>query len=223
MKQVRNRGPAPPSRVRILIVDDHSFIREGVRLFLQSHPGLRVTGEVPDGKSLLERLDRKDWDVLVLELVLPDWDGLELIRQIRRREPDRPILALTMLSEENYGVRALRAGADGYLSKGAPVAKFVEAIELLSKGHKYISPVLADRLATGLSEKAPVFPHEALSDREFQVMCRIAAGKSIKEIGRLLALSPKTVSTYRSRILSKMHLKGTAAIIEYVIEHRLLR
>ena len=208
--------------IRLQIASAHALIRSGLRLILDGGPRMRVTAESASGGDVLHSLQKTNWDVLLMDLMFPDCDGLELLREIRRKDQRRPILVLSVLAEDSRGVRALRAGADGYLGTETLPGRLMEAISLLARGQKVISPALASKVARKLTDRDESLAHEKLSDREFQVLCKIAAGSSTKEIGRILGVSPKTVSTYRSRVLSKMGLNTNAALVRYATEQKLI-
>jgi two-component system invasion response regulator UvrY len=207
--------------VRVLLVSGHTILRAGLRLLLDSDPRVRVGAEAADGAGLLVQIPQRTWEVLVTDLMVPDWDSLELLRQVRRSDR-RPVLVTSALAGDYFSIRTLRAGADGYVGKDSTPADLIEAILRVHGGQKFVTPERAAGLAGRFADGDRGFMHEGLSDREFQVLCRLGSGNSIKEIGRLLSVSPKTVSTYRSRLLAKMGLENDAALIRYVTEHRLV-
>jgi DNA-binding NarL/FixJ family response regulator len=214
-------GDAGP-RIRVLVADDHELVREGIRAVLKSHSQLHLLPAVRDGRALRDWVTRKGWDVLVVEPLISDADPLELLRELRDKASGRPILALSTLHEGTHGLRALKAGADGFLSKKCSSSLLAEAIERVVAGGKYVSPCLGEKLAWAMTKKEMNHPHEALSDREFQVLSRLVGGAPIKEIGRALSLSPKTVSTYRARILLKMGMASDAELIHYGVREKLV-
>lgn len=207
--------------MKVLIADDHAVVRRGVREILEEAPlGLFVDETASAGETLKAVRD-KAYDIVLLDISFPDGSGLDVLRQIRANCPHTRVLLLSMYPEEQYAQRALRLGASGYLTKDSAPNELVNAIQKVAVGGKYITQALAERLADEISMQVEKAPHETLSDREFQVLTRLGAGKSIHAIATELSLSPKTVSTYRSRLLEKLKLKTTADIIHYVIENRL--
>ena len=208
--------------LKILIVDDHAVVRQGLRLILTEGHEDATIGEAGTGEDAVQLVKDANWDVVVLDISLPDVSGLEVLRTIRDLRPRLPVIVLTMHAEEHYAVRALRAGASGYLTKETAPDKLVAAIRKVAAGGRYISEKLAEKLIYDLGLGAKALPHEALSDREFQVMCMIASGKATKEIALELGLSEKTISTHRSRILEKMNMKTNAELIRYAVESRLV-
>lgn len=211
--------------LKILLADDHRIFREGLKRILEERPGFVVAGEAEDGPQALDEAQRGDYDLMLLDISLPGMDGLEVLKQLRGGTSRLPVLILSMYPEEQYALRGLKAGADGYLAKESASEELVKAIEEVREGGKYITASIAERLATEVAggiEKGEVL-HEALSDREFQVMCLIGSGKRITDIAGELSLSVKTIWTYRSRILEKMGLRNNAEIIRYAIEKDLIR
>jgi DNA-binding NarL/FixJ family response regulator len=182
---------------------------------------LQVAGEACNGQEVLERIRSERWDVLVLDLSMPVRGGLEVLHDVKQICPNLPVLILSMYPENQYGIRALRAGAAGYMNKECALDELVAAIQKVVSGGKYVSPSLAERLAFELSGNLNKEPHELLSDREYDVMCMIGAGKSPDQIARELSLSIKTISTYRARVLQKLNLNKNAELIRYVLEHNL--
>ena len=207
---------------RIIIADDHEIVRAGLKQIILNDPELLVEGEAADGQELLEKLRKKAYDVVLLDMKMPGRSGLEILKQLKIEHPSLPVLVLSMHSEEQYAVRTIKAGASGYITKETAPDKLIEAIRKVCTGGKYISPSLAEKLADSLSDARSKPAHEYLTDREFQVMCMIASGKTITEIARELFLSVKTISTYRQRILEKMNLKNNAELTHYVISSNLL-
>ncbi|MGQ9570310.1 MAG: response regulator [Thermodesulfovibrionales bacterium] len=208
--------------INILIADDHAVVREGLKQIISERPDMKVTAEASSSYEVLELIDKNSFDVVVLDIAMPGRGGLEVLREIKHRMPRLPVLILSMYPEEQYAVRVLKAGASGYMTKESAPHELINAISLVSKGGKYISPSLAERLALdlGISTDKPL--HDSLSDREFQVMCMIASGKTLKEIAEQLSLSIKTISTYRSRILQKMNMKRNAELTHYAIKNHLV-
>lgn len=209
--------------IRVLVADDHPLVRAGLRHVLAEEADFSAPGEAADCEQVLRRIDEQLWDVVVLDIVLPDRSGLEALPEIRRRCPGLPVLILSVHSEEQFALRAMRAGAFGYISKSDSPAELVRAIRKVVGGKKYVSSKLAEELAEtvepGRSRHAL---HEDLSDREFQVMCRIASGKTVSEIAREISLSVKTVSTYRARALEKMKMGTNSQFTRYAIQNGLV-
>ena len=208
--------------INILIADDHAVVRKGLRQILTETPDLRVAGEAVDGEDVLEKVEKNSYDVIVLDISMPGMSGLDALKRLNTEHPDLPVLVLSIYSEDQYALRVLKAGASGYLTKESAPGELVSAIRKVAKGGKYVSAYLAEKLAFGLTAPANVNPHENLSDREMQVLCMIASGKTISEIGKEISLSVKTVSTYRRRILTKMKLKNNAELTHYAIRNNLI-
>jgi len=209
--------------IRILIADDHPFVRRGVKQVLTDEfPGV-VIGEASTAPELLELAGKHPWNLVVLDLTMPGRDGLDALHELKSRCPDTPVLVLSMHPEDQFAVRVLRAGAAGYLTKESIPEELVQAVRKILTDGKYIRPSVADLLATQLQQgDANQPPHARLSDREFQVLGLIAHGKSVTHIAEELSLSVKSVSTYRARIVEKLHLKSTADLTRYALEHRLI-
>lgn len=208
--------------IKVLIADDHLVVREGLKQILASIPDIRVVGEASNGLEVLEKVRKGDFDVIVLDISMPGKSGLDILGELRSQKPDTRILILSMHPEERFALRMLKAGASGYLTKESAAEELVEAVRKVAQGKKYITASLAEKLAFGLIEDKGKPLHERLSDREYQVMCLIARGKSLKEIAEELFISMKTVSTYRTRILEKMNMSSNAEIIRYCIEQGLV-
>lgn len=208
--------------IRILIADDHPIVRRGLKQILGEEPDLQVLGEAPDGGEVLRLLNHQEWDVLVLDINMPGRSGLEVLQDVRERQPHLPVLIMSIHSEEQVGVRALKAGAAGYLTKESAPEELVKAIRKVHMGGKYVSPALGEQLAAALQSETNRLPHEALSNRENEILCLIASGKTATEIAEHLVLSVKTVSTYRARILQKMNLRTNAELMHYAMQHRLV-
>ncbi|MGH9559423.1 MAG: response regulator [Bryobacteraceae bacterium] len=204
--------------VRILVADDHPLLRDGIKRVLSREPDLHVAGEAETSEQVLERLGEKTWDVVILDLSMPGRGGIEVLREIRKLHPTLPVLVLSMHSEDQYAVRAIKAGASGYLSKDHAGEEVVRAIRKVLTGKKYVSAALAEMLASALDADSRRPAHEALSDREFQVLCRIASGKTVSQIAAEISLSVKTVSTYRARVLEKMNMRSNAELTRYAIQ-----
>ncbi|MCL5746310.1 MAG: response regulator transcription factor [Acidobacteria bacterium] len=208
--------------MRILIADDHAVVRQGLIKILADQFGPAIFGEAEDGRAALDLLTKHSWDAVILDISLPDMSGLDVLRELRQQRLNIPALILSMHAESQYAVRALRAGAAGYLTKQSNPEELVKAVRRVVSGGKYLSPALAEALAIDLGRTGGNPLHETLSDREFQVMCMIASGKSVKEAAERLSLSPKTVSTYRARILEKLKVKTTAELILYAVQNGLV-
>jgi two-component system, NarL family, invasion response regulator UvrY len=207
--------------IKILVADDHAVVRRGLNQIVAERPDMRVCGEARDAREVLALLRKGEWDVLVLDINMPDQSGLEVLGEVKRQRPELPVLILSMHPEEQFAVRALKSGASGYLTKESAPEELVAAIHKVHGGGKYVSPSLAEKLAFALERGADA-PHEALSDREYQVLCLIASGKTVGEIAEGLYLSVKTVSTYRARVLEKMGMKTNAELTRYAICNRLV-
>lgn len=210
--------------IKVLIADDHSVVRRGIKQILSEENDMKVTGEARNSREVIEMIGREKFDILVLDITMPGKSGLEVLNDIKKLQPNTPILILSMHPEEQFAIRALRSGASGYLTKDSAPEELVIAVKKIHGGGKYVSDSLAEVLAFDLEErgKGRVVPHENLSDREFQVMCLIAAGKSVKEIAKELFLSVKTISTYRARILEKMKMKSNSELTYYAIQNKLI-
>ncbi len=208
--------------IKILIADDHTIVRRGLKqILLEGFPTAKV-GEVPDAEELIKRVMLEIWDVVISDLSMPGRSGLDALQQIKQINPKLPVLILSIHPEEQYAVRALKAGAAGYLSKDLAPDELVIAVQKVMLGKKYITASIAEKLASLIEYDADKPMHEILSDREFSVLKYLAAGKSISEIAEMLFLSITTVSTYRSRILHKMNLKNNSDLTMYAIEHKLI-
>jgi two-component system, NarL family, invasion response regulator UvrY len=208
--------------IKILMADDHAIVRRGLRQILNEGAAPCQVEEAVNGQEVLSKVYDGSFDILVLDISLPDRNGLELVREIKSVKPKLPILMLSIHPEDQYAIRALKAGVSGYLNKESAPEQLVQAIQRIVAGGRYISPSLAEALAANVGGNTEALPHESLSDREFTVLLRIGAGKSVSEIADELGLSVKTVSTYRARILEKMNMNSNADLIRYVIEHNLV-
>ena len=209
--------------IRVLVADDRPVVRTGLREILVRRGDITMLGEAGTSAEVRQLVAQKPWDVVVLDLSLPDLSGLELVKELKRARPRLPILILGVYPEEEFAVRAIRAGAAGYISKGATPEELVRAVLRLAQGGRYVSPAAAEELivALGNDNESDHAPHERLSDREYQVLCLLGSGKSVGEIARELGRSVKTVSTYRARILDKMGMRGNAQLVHYVLQRRL--
>jgi DNA-binding NarL/FixJ family response regulator len=208
--------------IRLLIADDHPVVREGLRRIVQEAPGLEVVGEVANGNELFAYLPGVPADIVLLDVSMPGSGFLDVLQRLRSEHPTVAVLVLSVHPEDQYAVRALRAGASGYLTKDHSPEELTEAIRRVYRGQKYVSSELAERLAADLSVGARDVRHEVLSDREYEVLCLLGSGRTVKEIAGSLQLSPKTVSTYRTRVLEKMHATTNADLVRYAALHGLI-
>lgn len=208
--------------IRILVADDHAVVREGVKQILAGLDDMAVEDEASNGPETLEKVNQGNCDVVLLDISMPGRSGLEILEDILSLKPRLPVLILSMHPEEQYAVRALRAGASGYLTKASAPHELIGAIRKVSRGGKYLTLSLAEKLATELDSKGDKPRHEKLSNREFQVMLMLASGKSVGEIASELCLSVKTVSTYRTRIMEKMSMKRNAELTFYAMNNHLI-
>lgn len=208
--------------IRIVIADDHTIMREGLKRILDEVEEIEVVGEAVNGFEALAQVRKGGFDVLLLDLSMPGRSGVDLIRQINDEAPKLPMLILTMHEEEQYAVRSIRAGARGYLTKESAGTQLVVAIHKVASGRPYISEEVAEQLAMESMPAHQVFPHQQLSDREFEVFTQLVGGKSISDIALQLHLSAKTVSTHKSRILQKMGVPSLAQLVQYAIAHHLV-
>lgn len=206
---------------KVLLADDHALVRDGLRHILEGTSGFEVVGEAYDGPTTISLVRGTPADVLVLDLSMPGRNGIELVKQIKEELPMLRVLVLTMHAEQQYAVRAFKAGASGYLTKESASKELVSALTKISAGGVYVSLSMAERLAQSLNEPTDMLPHQRLSDREFDVFRRIANGQTISEIANELCVSAKTVSTYKTRILEKMQMPHEAALVRYAIQHKL--
>jgi DNA-binding NarL/FixJ family response regulator len=208
--------------IRILVVDDHAIIRQGLKQILAEAHDIDVAGEACKGNEALNQALKNDYDVAVLDITMPDRSGLDILKELKIRKPNLKVLILSMHPEEQYAVRSLKAGASGYLTKDSTPDELISAIRKVALGRKYVSSSLAEKLASQLGTGAERPLHDALSDRECEVMSMIASGKRLTEIATELYLSVKTVGTYRSRILKKMNLKNNAELVRYNLEKQFM-
>ena len=206
----------------ILVADDHAIVRKGLVQIISSAMGLEVTGEASNGGEVIDMMRKGSYDVLVLDLNMPDQSGLDTLKQVKSEYPDLPVLILSVHGENQYAVRVLKAGASGYLTKESAPDQLVAAIRRVAEGKRYLSPAAAELLIEVLDGDADQPVHAMLSDREFQVMKMLAMGKSVMEIGDILSLSVKTISTYRSRVMEKMKMKSNAELARYALENDLI-
>ena len=208
--------------IRVLVADDHAVVRRGLLQILEEAPDMIAAGEASTGREVLQAVQKHDYDVIVLDIAMPEGSGLEVLQQLQGLKPDLSVLILSMYPEKQYAVRALKAGAAGYLTKESAPDELIAAIRKVAQGGKYVTRSLAEKLAATLGGELEKEPHETLSDREYQVIRLLAAGKTVTGIATELSLSVKTVSTYRARILDKLNLENTAEIIRYAFEHGLV-
>jgi len=207
---------------KILIVDDHPIVRDGLKQILADTEDMVVGGEAGSADEALALVRDADWDLVVLDITLPGRTGIDLLRDLRRERPALPVLMLSIHPEEELGVRAVKAGASGYLNKECASDDLVHAIQLIVTGNKYISRRLSERLIEEIQRDTNKPPHELLSDREYEVMALISAGRSMKEVAAALSLAKSTVSTYRVRILDKLNVRSNAEITRYALHHGLV-
>ncbi|MBT8401110.1 MAG: response regulator transcription factor [Rhodothermia bacterium] len=207
---------------KILVADDHAVVRKGLVQIISEAMDLEVAAEASNGSEVIDLMRADEFDVVVLDINMPDKGGFETLQQLSAEFPDVPVLVLSMYSEEQYAVRVLRAGASGYLTKESAPDQLVTAIRRVASGNRYVSPAAADVLVKLLDGDPDKLPHEILSNREFQVMVQLAEGKSVTEISEALSLSVKTVSTYRSRVLDKMKMGSNAELARYALENDLI-
>jgi DNA-binding NarL/FixJ family response regulator len=208
--------------IRLLLADDHQIVREGLKGILSAQPDLAVAGEAANGDEVMARVHAGEFDVLVLDISMPGRNGIEVIKLVRQERPGLPVLVLSMHQEDQYAVRALRAGAAGYLTKDSAGAELVSAIRKVAAGGRYITPAVAEQLALQIGRAEELPAHRLLSDREYEVFRLLAAGRSVTEIADQLALSVKTISTHKSRLMEKMRLGTQADLIRYAIEHQVV-
>jgi DNA-binding NarL/FixJ family response regulator len=208
--------------IKILIADDHAIVREGLKQIVAEESDMKVTGEAANASELFELLNKDSWEIVVLDINMPGKSGLEALKEMKTRNIKVPVLILSMFSEDQYGLRAIIAGAAGYLKKVSAPTELVSAIRKIVGGGKYISPTLAEKLADSVDVNNKKALHQNLSDREYQIMCFISLGKSAEEIAEELAISIHTVYSYRNRILEKMHLKSNVELTQYAIQKKLI-
>ncbi len=208
--------------IHILVVDDHALIRKGLKQLLEDSPDLKITGEAASGTQAVSMLREAHYDLMLLDINLPDKHGIDVLKQFKTEQSELKIIVLSMYPEEQYGVRALKAGAMGYINKQSASDVLIKAIRQVISGKKYISEVLAEQLLNNLIGESQELMHQKLSNREYQTLCLMASGKSLNDISVIMALSPKTVSVYRSRMLAKMGFTNNAEAIHYAITHHLI-
>jgi two-component system invasion response regulator UvrY len=207
---------------RVLIADDHAVVRAGLRQFLEEDRSIVEIGEASTGREVLEALRRARWDLLILDINMPDRSGLDILSHIRASQHETRVLVMSGLPERQYALNVLRAGARGYLSKDGAPEELLKAVRTVLEGRRYVSAALAELLVSELDQDADKPLHSRLSEREFQVLCKLAAGRAVSEIAAELCLSVKTVSTYRTRVLEKMHLETNADLTTYALRNGLI-
>jgi two-component system invasion response regulator UvrY len=208
--------------INILVVDDHALIRKGMKQILNDTEDIRVTGEAENGMQAIKMALGNTYDLVLLDISMPDKHGIDVLKQLKLNKPQLPVLILSMHEESQYALRSMKAGAAGYLSKQSAPTQLVTAIRQVACGKKYISNELAEELANGLSQGYQELLHQTLSNREYQTLCLMASGKSLSEMAETMSLSAKTVSVYRARLLEKMKLKNNAEAVRYAIENHLI-
>ena len=208
--------------IRILVADDHSVVRQGLKQIVADSPDMEIAGEAATGQEALELVRSGSFDLIILDISMPGQGGLDILRELKAENPALKVIILSMYPEEQYAIRSLRDGASAYLTKGSPPEELILAIKTVASGKRYITPSIADRLATYIEDSSQRPPHETLSDREMQILVLIGSGKQVSDIAEELNLSIKTVSTYRSRILLKMGMETNAQLIRYSLQHGLV-
>jgi DNA-binding NarL/FixJ family response regulator len=209
-------------KIKIIIADDHAIVREGLKQIVAEEKDMLVCGEAENVSGLMELLNKEQWSIVVLDINMPGKSGLEALKDIKQIYPNLPVLILSMFSEDQYGLRAIKAGASGYLKKVSAPTELVIAIRKIVSGRKYINSSLAEKLAENLGSRNNIFLHDKLSDREYQIMCNIALGKSAEEIAEELSLSINTIYTYRNRIFEKMSMKSNVELTQYAVQNKLI-
>lgn len=208
--------------IRICVADDHAVVREGIKHIFAETADLRVVGEAAHGGEVLEKIGKQEYDLLILDIAMPGRDGLEVLSDVKTRNPRLPVLILSMFPEEQYALRALKSGASGYMTKDSIPHELVKAVRKILSGNKYVSSSFSEKLLTEIADDVRKPLHEVLSNREFQIMRMIASGKTMNEIADELSLSSKTVYTYRARILEKMGMKNNMELTHYATKHGLV-
>jgi two-component system invasion response regulator UvrY len=208
--------------VRVLVVDDHAVVREGLKRILSEDPRVTVAGEAGDGTEALGVVERERPDLVITDISMPGRGGLELLHELRRQHPGLPVLVLSIHGEDQLAVRSLKAGAAGYLTKDSAPEELLQAVLRVAAGGRYLSPGVAERLALHLDARVSQAPHQGLSDREYQVLTKLAQGRTVGQIAVELALSPKTISTYRGRLLEKLALSSNGELIGYALRNGLV-
>lgn len=209
-------------KIKILIADDHAIVREGLKQIVSEEKDMFVAGEAENAARLMNLLQESEFSIVVLDINMPGKSGLEALKDIKQFYPDIPVLVLSMFTEDQYGLRAIKAGASGYLKKVSAPTELVAAIRKIIAGGKYINQSLAEKLAEKFGNTKKEMLHEKLSDREYQIMCNIALGKTAEEIAQDLSISINTVYTYRTRIFEKMSIRSNVELTQYVLQHKLI-
>jgi len=209
--------------IRILIADDHATVRQGLAQILEKNDDMKIVASCANGDDTLNWLRKNNCDVALIDIGMPGMNGIDLLKHLRKEEPKLPVLILSAYPEDQYAVRLIKAGAAGYLNKECAPKAVVDAVRCVREGKRYISPAVAEMLAKEVSMLGGKLPHETLSNREYQIFMLLASGKAVAEIAVILRLSAKTISTYRSRILEKMHLKNNAELMLYVVDKKLMQ
>jgi DNA-binding NarL/FixJ family response regulator len=208
--------------INILIADDHPVVRKGMKQIIEEATDMKITDEASNGAEVLSKISKNDFDIILLDITMPGRSGLEILKEAKKIKPKIPIIVLSIHPEQQYAIRALKAGASGYLTKSSAPEELITAVRIVSEGRKYISPSLAELLASDLIADKEKLPHETLSNREYQIMCLLCSGKRLTDISEELCLSVKTISTYRTRILKKMNMKTNAELTYYAFQNRLV-
>jgi len=209
-------------KVKVIIADDHAIVRKGLVQVIAETPDLEVKAEASNGRELLDKISEEKFDIVVMDIGMPEKSGWEVIVRLNSEWPELPVIILSVFPEEDYAIKFFKAGASGYLNKGSAPDLLVEAIRKVARGGKFISPNLAEKLAFELSDDTLRKPHEKLSPREFQVFCLLASGKTVREVSEELSLSSATISTHRARILDKLDMKSNVQLIHYGIKNNLI-
>jgi len=207
----------------VLIADDHALIRDGIKQLLAQDHTIRTVGETRSGSETIDQLNAQHWDLLILDINMPDRSGIDILRQVRTTHPETRVLVLSGFPEKQYAVNVLRAGASGYINKEAATEELLTAVHGVLRGRRYVSPALAEQLVNGLDEEPDQPMHARLSEREFQIFRKLAAGQAVSDIANELCISVKTVSTYRSRILEKMNFTTNADLTTYALRNELIQ
>jgi len=208
--------------IKILIADDHSIVRSGLKKILNEDSNIEISGEASNHHEVLSSLSVNAVDILLLDISMPGRDGLDTLKEVKSHYPNVKVIMLSMHPEDRYAIRSIKAGASGYVSKESATEELVNAIQRVSSGTKYISKALAEKMIEYIGVEMEIPPHELLSDREFQVLCMIASGKTIIQIGEKLSISPSTVATYRTRILEKLKLTTDNELVRYALGNKLI-
>lgn len=211
------------SKIKVFIADDHAIVRQGLKQIISDNEDLEVAAEAGDGIEALQKINDGQWDVVVLDISMPGMSGIDILKRVSKEDPELPILILSTYPAEQYALRVLKSGGSGYLTKESAPEELVTAIRKVARGQKYISPKVAELLSENLlGDNSEKMPHELLTDREYQVMCQLASGKTVSEVAEQLSLSVKTISTHRKHILDKMQMKTNAELTHYAIKNNLV-